>query len=77
MSPAIAQGGPQAVLYLQHLKVMLKELNKEKINKLSDAPWPLEILQAVTASSAASELLLATLKMIGPLAIHLSKEPLK
>ena len=56
---------------------MLKELNKEKINKLSDAPWPLEILQAVTANSAASELLLATLKMIGPLAIHLSKEPLK
>ena len=56
---------------------MLKELGKEKINRLSDAPWPLEILQAVTTSGAVSELLLATLKMIGPLAVHLSKEPLK
>ena len=56
---------------------MLKELEKEKMNQLSDAPWPLEILQAVTTNGTVNELLLATLKMIGPMAVHLSKEPLK
>ena len=59
------------------MKLMLNELEKEKLGRLSDASWPLEILQAVASSGAVSDLLLATLKMMGPLAIHLSKEPLK
>ena len=37
INPVIGEGGHKAILYLQHLKVMLNELDKEKLGLLRDA----------------------------------------
>lgn len=58
-----------------HLKTILKELSTAKIGNLKDASWPLEILEAT--QSANDHVRLATYKMLSPLVVHLSPQPLK
>ena len=39
ISPALGTGNAQ--LYLEHLKVVLKQLDTAKLGQLRDASWPL------------------------------------
>ena len=56
---------------------MINELDKEKLGLLRDAQWPFQVLQSTATANQQGEVLLATLKMLSPLAIHLSPAPLK
>jgi len=69
----MSAGGEQAVLYLKHLKTMLGELGKDKLGELSNAAWPQQII-VVASQSGQADLLLAALKMMSPLSIHLNAE---
>ena len=44
VNPAFGHSADKAVLYLQHLKVMLAELGEGNLGLLRDAQWPFQVI---------------------------------